>query len=106
VRISRHVTEHASRNAQLTCETNMTIQRDILIHPVRLLMDVGAAGFPWLQVQNAGRLPLELNLLRRSRFRQSAHHHLHGQRHRRSDALQCRVSKLQFEPSRSTALEN
>jgi len=84
----------------------MTIQRDILMHLVRLLMDVGAEGFPWLQAQNAGRLPLELKLLRRSRFRQSAHRHLHGQRHRRSEALQCRVSKLQFEPSRSTAVEN
>ena len=84
----------------------MTIQRDIRIHPVRLLMDVGAAGFRWLQAQNAERHHLELNLLRSSRFRQSEHRHLHGQRRPRSDALQCRVRTLQFEPSRSTALES
>ena len=84
----------------------MTVQRDILMHLDRLLMDVGAVGFPWLQAQSAGPLPLDLNPLRRSRYRQSAHRHLHGQPHRRSDALRCRVSTLQFEPSRSTALEN
>jgi len=84
----------------------MTIQRDILMHPARLLTDAGAAGFPWLRAQNAGRLPLGLNLLRRSRSSQNAHRHLRGQRHRRFGALRCRENTLQFEPSHLTALEN
>ena len=83
----------------------MTIQRDIPPHPARLPTDVGEA-FPWLQAQNERCLHPEQNPLFRSRFRQSALRHLYGQRHRRSDALQYRVSTSQFKPLRSTALGN